>query len=93
MKTTQFIIEEYLDNNSKNTCEIFTDGVNTSKFIPLFRAGTDADAIPTVLRGRKYVDMRDDEQFEEKFIHELLRDIHEEPKFKKPVIGKKPTFD
>jgi hypothetical protein len=37
--------------------------------------------------------MRDDEQFEEKFIHELLRDIHEEPKFKKPVIGKKPTFD
>lgn len=75
------------------TAEIFTDGVNTSKFIPLFRAGTDADAIPTVLRGRKYVDMRDDTQFEEKFVHELLRDIHEEPKFKKPVIGKKPTFD
>lgn len=75
------------------SAEIFTDGVNTSKFIPLFRNGTDADAIPTVLRGRKYVDMRDDSQFEEKFVHELLRDIHEEPKFKKPVIGKKPTFD
>ena len=75
------------------SAEIFTDGVNTSKFIPLFRNGTDADAIPTVLRGRKYVDMRDDTQFEEKFVHELLRDIHEEPKFKKPVIGKKPTFD
>lgn len=75
------------------SAEIFTDGVNTSKFIPLFRNGTVADAIPTVLRGRKYVDMRDDSQFEEKFVHELLRDIHEEPKFKKPVIGKKPTFD
>ncbi|MFN8238585.1 MAG: toll/interleukin-1 receptor domain-containing protein [Chitinophagales bacterium] len=75
------------------TAEIFTDGVNTSKFIPLFRSGTEADAIPTVLRGRKYVDMRDDAQFDEKFVHELLRDIHEEPKFKRPPIGKKPTFD
>ncbi len=75
------------------TAEILADGITTSKFIPLFRSGTDADAIPTVLRGRKYVDMRDDDQFEEKFIHELLRDIHEEPKFKKPAIGKKPTFD
>jgi hypothetical protein len=75
------------------SAEIFTDGVTTSKFIPLFRSGTDEDAIPTVLRGRKYVDMREDNQFEEKFVHELLRDIHEVPKFKKPAIGKKPTFD
>lgn len=74
------------------TAEIFTDGVTTSKFIPLFRNGTDADAIPTVLRGRKYVDMRDDTQFDEKFLHELLRDIHEVPRYKKPAIGKKPTF-
>ncbi|SIN64182.1 toll/interleukin-1 receptor domain-containing protein [Chitinophaga niabensis] len=74
------------------TAEIFTDNINTSKFIPLFRSGTDADAIPTALKGRKYVDMRDDTQFDEKFIHELLRDIHEEPKFKKPAIGKKTKF-
>lgn len=75
------------------SAEIFTDGVNTSKFIPLFRSGTDADAIPTVLKGRKYVDMRDDSKFEDKFLNELLRDIHEEPKFKKPTVGKKPIFD
>ena len=74
------------------TAEIFTENINTSKFIPLFRRGTDADAIPTALRGRKYVDMRDDAQFDEKFIHELLRDIHDEPKFKKPAIGKKTKF-
>jgi hypothetical protein len=72
---------------------VFTEGVNTSKFIPLFRSGTDSDAIPTVLKGRKYVDMRDNDQFQEKFVQELLRDIHVEPKFKKPSIGNKPTFD
>lgn len=75
------------------TAEIFTDGANTSKFIPLYRSGTDADAIPVVLKGRKYVDMRDDNLFEEKFFQELLRDIFDEPKFKKPPIGKKPKFD
>lgn len=75
------------------SAEIFTDGVNTSKFIPLFRSGTDTDAIPTVLKGRRYVDMRDNSRFEDKFLNELLRDIHEEPKFKKPKVGKKPTFD
>lgn len=74
------------------TAEIFTDSINTSKFIPLFRSGTDTDAIPIALKGRKYVDMRDDTQFDEKFIHELLRDIYEEPKFKKPAIGKKTKF-
>ena len=31
MKTTQFIIEEYLDNNSKNTCEIFSVIINNDK--------------------------------------------------------------
>lgn len=74
------------------TSEIFLNGANTSKFIPLFRSGTDVDAIPTALKGRKYVDMRDDKEFEEKFVNELLRDIHNEPKFKKPTIGKKPNF-
>jgi hypothetical protein len=75
------------------TAEIFTEDINTTKFIPLFRSGTDADAIPTILKGRKYVDMRDDTLFDDKFLHELLRDIHNEPKFKKPGMGNKPTFE
>jgi hypothetical protein len=74
------------------TAEIFTNNINTTKFIPLFRNGADANAIPTALRGRMYVDMRDDTQFDEKFIHELLRDIHDEPKFRKPAIGEKTKF-
>lgn len=74
------------------SAEIFTDNINTTKFIPLFRSGTDANAIPTILKGRKYVDMRDDNSFDDKFLNELLRDIHNEPKFIKPGMGNKSTF-
>ncbi|UPK70427.1 toll/interleukin-1 receptor domain-containing protein [Chitinophaga filiformis] len=75
------------------TAEIFADSINTSKFIPLIRRGTDIDAIPVALRGRKYVDMRNDAEFDEKFIHELLRDIHNEPKYRKPPIGSRTNFN
>ena len=73
------------------TAEIFAK-IDTSKFIPLFKEGTDENAIPTALKSRKYVDMRDETQFEEKFKEELLRDIHNEPLYVKPPIGKKPSF-
>lgn len=75
------------------TAEIFSDRVTTSKFIPLLREGDESESIPTTLRGRKYVDMRKDEEFDEKFLQELLRDIFDEPRFKKPALGVKPKFD
>ena len=31
MTTTQFIIEEYVDNNSKNICEMFSVTINNNK--------------------------------------------------------------
>ncbi len=74
------------------TAEIFGKGVNTSKFIPLIRVGTEADAIPTALSGRNYINMRKDEEFDSK-LEELLRDIHNAPKYKKPALGAKPKFD
>lgn len=74
------------------TAEIFGNGVNTSKFIPLFREGIDEEAIPTALRGRNYINMRNNEEFDAK-MEELLRDIHNAPKYKKPVLGQKPKFD
>lgn len=74
------------------TAEIFGNGVNTSKFIPLIRVGTEADAIPTALSGRNYINMRKDEEFDSK-LEELLRDIHNVPKYKKPALGAKPKFD
>lgn len=69
------------------TSAIFLD-VDTDKFIPLLKEGTNDNAIPTILRGRKYVDMRSNEDIEE-----LLRDIHNEPKYKRPLLGEKPNFD
>ena len=74
------------------TAEIFGNGVNTSKFIPLVRNGADADSIPRVLSGRNYINMRKDEEFDSK-LEELLRDIHNAPKYKKPALGAKPKFD
>lgn len=74
------------------TAEIFGKGVNTSKFIPLIRVGTETDAIPTALSGRNYINMRKDEEFDSK-LEELLRDIHNAPKYKKPALGAKPKFD
>jgi hypothetical protein len=70
------------------TAEIFSNGTNTSKFIPLLKEGEVEDAIPIALKGRKYIDLRNSEDIEE-----LIRDIHEEPKYKKPPIGKKPIFN
>ena len=68
------------------TAELFSN-IDTTKFIPLIRAGEDHDAIPVALRGRKYVDMRGSESTEE-----LLRDIYKEPKYEKPPLGEKPAF-
>ena len=67
------------------------ENVKTEKFIPLFRKGNEDD-IPTFLLGRSYVDMRDDSTYEEA-VEALARDIWNEPKYKKPLIGAKPKFD
>lgn len=72
------------------SAEIQSD-LKTDKFIPLFRAG-DMKDIPTFLTGRDFVDMRNNAEFETK-IEELARDIWNEPKYKKPVLGAKPKFD
>lgn len=65
--------------------------VITDKFIPLFRSGN-MDDIPTFLAGRDFIDMRNNAEFDTK-IKDLARDIWNEPKYKKPVLGAKPKFD
>lgn len=63
--------------------------VKTDKFIPLFRNGED---VPTFLDGRDFVDMRDDSKYSEA-IEELVRDILDKPKYKKPELGAIPKLD
>lgn len=72
------------------SANIFSN-IGTTKFIPLLKDGNEINAIPTSLTGRLYIDMRSNDNFEEKK-EELLRDIFKEPEFKKPPIGKRPNF-
>lgn len=66
--------------------------ISTTKFIPLLRDGNDNNAIPDFLIGRTYIDIRNDNSFEDR-LEELLRNIYNEPKDKKPPIGRRPKFD
>lgn len=67
------------------------ENVETDKYIPLFREGNKND-VPTFLKGRSYVDMRDDAKYDDA-IEGLARDIWNQPQYKKPPIGPKPRFD
>ncbi len=73
------------------TAEMFGN-VDTTKFIPLLRKEDEKTSIPIALKGRVYVDMRDESTYEEK-LEELLRDIFDKPKYKKPELGPAPVFD
>lgn len=66
--------------------------VNTVKFIPLLRTGSEETSIPTSLQGRKYLAMRESDNFDASF-EELLRDLHKKQKNKKPVVAPIPKFD
>lgn len=66
--------------------------IRTEKFIPLFKSGNIVDDIPMFLEGRDFVDMRDEAKYNEK-IEELVRDIWNKPKYKKPQLGEIPKFD
>lgn len=72
--------------------KIYAD-VSQEKFIPIV---TEKDEIgepfvPTYLRGRIYIDLSEQEQFEENY-ESLLRNIYKRPAFSKPKLGKAPTF-
>jgi len=73
------------------TAEMYAN-VKTIKFIPVLRKGSFTESVPMALFGRVTLDMRDDSKYEEKF-EELLRDIFDKPKYKKPELGTPPKFD
>ena len=65
--------------------------IATDKFIPLFRRG-DINDIPTFLTGRNYIDMRKDDDFNDK-IKDLAKDLWNEDRCKIPQLGPKPVFE
>lgn len=64
---------------------------NNEKFLPVLRNGSPEESIPTFLQSFLFLDMTINDSFEKDYIT-LLRNIYEEPEFKRPPIGKKPDF-
>jgi len=73
------------------TAEIFNNQ-QSDKFIPIVRLGERENCTPAFVKSKLYIDMSNDNDFNEKF-EELLRTIYNEQKVKRPQLGKRPIFD
>ncbi|MBF0507601.1 MAG: toll/interleukin-1 receptor domain-containing protein [Deltaproteobacteria bacterium] len=63
--------------------------LGTSKFIPVVRQKGDEKLLPKSIATRRYVDLSDDQNFDDQF-EVLLRELHEVPASQKPPLGKNP---
>lgn len=71
--------------------ELYKNQIANNKIIPILRQGDSETSIPNFIKSFIWLDMRDDNIFENKF-EILLREIYNEPEIKKPKIGMRPTF-
>ncbi len=63
------------------------------KFIPLLRSGSHAEAVPSFLKNRVFVDFRDDsDDAFEKSVEELAHVLHGVPIHDRPPLGARPSF-
>lgn len=72
--------------------QIYED-VAQEKFIPIVRERNDEGKpyMPTYLASRLYIDLSNDDQFEENY-EILIRNIYGRPSFSKPKLGKAPSY-
>jgi hypothetical protein len=69
------------------------DNVSQEKFIPIV-AEKDENGnayVPTFLESRIYIDLSDEDKFEKNY-EALLRNIYKRPAYRKPRIGKAPSY-
>lgn len=71
--------------------EWYKNQTDNNKFIPILRGADRKASVPVFVNTFVSLDMRDDANWDEN-IKALLRTIFNEPKIKKPELGKKPTF-
>ncbi|MBM5818237.1 MAG: hypothetical protein FJ083_17220, partial [Cyanobacteria bacterium K_Offshore_surface_m2_239] len=64
--------------------------IDTVKFIPLVRDNASEPLLPDFLGPRLWLDFRDDRLYGER-LEELLRELHDQPRFRKPPLGR-PAF-
>jgi hypothetical protein len=69
------------------------ENVSQEKFIPIIaeRDEKGNPFIPTYLEGRIYIDLSEQEQYEQNY-ETLLRNIFKRPAFSKPKLGKAPSY-
>ena len=72
--------------------KIYSD-VSQEKFIPIVSKKDENGAayVPTYLEGRIYIDLSEQEHFEENY-ETLLRNIFKRPTYSKPKLGKAPSY-
>lgn len=72
--------------------KIYSD-VSQEKFIPIVAEKDDNGNayVPTFLESRIYIDLSDQDKFEEGY-EALLRNIYQRPSYNKPKIGKAPSY-
>ncbi|MFO0015062.1 MAG: SUMF1/EgtB/PvdO family nonheme iron enzyme [Synechococcaceae cyanobacterium] len=63
---------------------------DTVKFIPLVRDNARDTLLPDFLGPRFWLDFRDDHLYDER-LEDLLRELHDQPRFRKPPLGR-PAF-
>lgn len=64
----------------------------TTKFVCVLRSGESEDAIPTFAASRRYIDFRQDSEYDV-CLEELLRDLHKSPVEPEPPIGPNPFME
>lgn len=63
--------------------------IATAKFICVLRDGAPDESVPTFARSRRYIDFRNDEEYEVR-VDELVRDLHNAPVDPEPLLGRNP---
>ena len=64
--------------------------IHTDKFVPLLRTGEWNEAAPTFAQTKRYIDFREDAEYDVQ-LEELLRALHETPARPAPPIGDTPV--
>jgi len=67
--------------------------VSQEKFVPIVKEKDENGNayVPTYLKSRIYIDLSEQNDFEENY-EKLLRNIYQRPAFRKPILGKAPSY-
>ncbi|MCK4644024.1 toll/interleukin-1 receptor domain-containing protein [bacterium] len=73
------------------TGELFTSTNEGDKYIPILKQGDEKESKPNYFKTKFHSDFRNSEKYENS-IKDLLRVLHNVPKYKRPELGPKPDF-